>query len=129
MTSDTNGAMEDSPIGLSQIGKQLHIISDKLPGYIAVNSKRDKLTDANVLRPSTLPNLQRHTRPTVFNWYPTLVAGQLFGLLDQRYVGCFNDTAGSIKILNALCTANYTTMAVEWCLNYRSLNGVWTTVV
>jgi len=69
------------------------------------------------------PNLQRHTRPIVFNWYPTLIPGQLFGLPDQRYLGCFNDTAGSIKTLNALCTANYTTMTVEWCLNYRSLNS------
>jgi len=55
MTSDTNGAMENYPICLSQMGEQMHSSSDKLPGCIAVNSKRDKLTDANVLRPSTLP--------------------------------------------------------------------------
>jgi len=43
MTSDTNGAMENYPICLSQMGEQMHSSSDKLPGCIAVNSKRDKL--------------------------------------------------------------------------------------
>lgn len=122
--SQSNGYPYNCPERPPPIGEAVHGLLDKLPGCITITDGPEEAPAASmncapgVAQPSITSTKDSVPRPTS---QPS--AGQQFGLAQQKYLGCFNDTAGEIRTLNAISTSNYSVMTVEWCQNYCMQNG------
>ena len=117
--SQSNGYPYNCPERPPQVDEPVHGMLDKLPGCITITDGPEAAPAAAMNCPANSPKpiiyLTKDSvpRPTA---RPTV--GQQFGLAQQRYLGCYNDSASSIRTLNAISTTNYTAMTVEWCQNY-----------
>ncbi|KAK5166109.1 uncharacterized protein LTR77_008370 [Saxophila tyrrhenica] len=122
--SQTNGYPFNCPERPSQIDEPVHGLLDHLPGCVEVTEGPEVAPASSMNCPASVP------KPKIFSTKdstprPTAVPlpGQNFGLPQQKYLGCYNDSANSIRALNALQTTNYTAMTVEFCQNYCMQNG------
>ena len=122
--SQSNGYPYNCPEQLAQIGEPIKGLLDHLPGCITITDGPEEAPASSMNCPAGAPipsitsTKDSVPRPTAF---PT--PGQPFGLPQQKYLGCFNDSAGCILALNALATTNYSVMTVEYCQQYCMKNG------
>ena len=121
--SQTDAYAEICPERPSEIDEPSEGMLSKLPGCItltpgpapALGSQMN--CPANVTQPYIFPTAD--TTP-VFTAAPS--PGSSFGLTGWNYVGCANDTAGSIRTLNGKTTFN-SSMTTEFCQNYCQAAG------
>jgi hypothetical protein len=123
--TQTNGYPYNCPERPTQIGEPVHGLLDKLPGCITITEGPEEAPAASmncasgVPQPSITTTVDSTPRPTAL---PT--PGYQFGLPQEQYLGCFNDTGyGGYATLNAISVTNYSVMTVEWCQNYCMQNG------
>lgn len=116
---DTNGYAWNCPEQPPQVDELVTGLIPKLPGCINVTYGPDAATAADMECPPAQP--QPYITPTPFGTpLPTVspYPGQLFGLPEQQYLGCYNDTqgeGGGYRTLNAYSVTNYTAMTAEFC--------------
>ncbi|TKA70234.1 hypothetical protein B0A55_06883 [Friedmanniomyces simplex] len=123
---DTNGYAQNCPEQPPQIGEPVHGLIERLPGCINITYGPEAAPAASmecpstVAQPSITPTPDSTPLPTAS---PT--PGAQFGLPEQQYLGCYNDTASSgyYRTLNSLAYVNYTVMTVEFCQQYCMDNG------
>ena len=123
--SQTNGYPYNCPEQPPEINEPVHGLIDKLPGCITITDGPDEAPAASMNCASGVP--QPSIRTTVDST-PRATAlpspGFQFGLPQQRYLGCFNDSAASsYRTLNSISTSNYTVMTVEYCQNWCMSQG------
>ena len=121
--SQTDAYAEICPERPHEINEPVEGMLSKLPGCINITSgpsaalSSDMNCPANVTQPYIMPTAD--TTP-IATAAPS--PGSSFGLSGWNYVGCANDTAGSVRTLNAKSTSN-SSMTTESCQNYCMLNG------
>lgn len=118
--SDSSGYPENCPERPPQIDEQVHGLLEKLPGCVNVTYGPDEATAADMECPPTVaqPSIIQTADSTPF---PTASPspGAQFGLPDQEYMGCYNDSYTSgFRTLNEIMTVNYTVMTVEYCQQF-----------
>lgn len=123
--SDTNGYAVNCPQQPPEIDEQVHGLLDKLPGCITITYGPEEATDAQMVCPPSIPQpsiirtVDSTPRPTAL---PT--TGQQFGLGNEIYLGCYNDSAGGpYRTLNSISMTNYTAMTPEFCQNWCNSQG------
>ena len=122
--SDTNGYPYNCPERPPQIDEPVHGLIDQLPGCITITDGPDEAPASSMNCPAGYPQpriistVDSVPRPTALP-----LPGQMFGLSQQKHLGCFNDSASGIRTLNSISTTNYSEMSVEWCQNYCMQNG------
>ncbi|EMC97704.1 hypothetical protein BAUCODRAFT_463088 [Baudoinia panamericana UAMH 10762] len=123
---DSNGYPENCPERPPQIGEPVKGLLTQLPGCIEITYGPEAAPAASMQCPASvaLPSIT----PTPMGMplaTASPVPGQPFGLPEQIYMGCYNDTGGTpgFKTLNGLFYSNYTNMTVEFCQNYCMANG------
>lgn len=123
--SQTNGYSYNCPERPPQIGEQVLGLLDKLPGCINITYGPAAAPAASMNCP---PSVQRPSATSTVDSTPlptnTVSPGSSYGLdTYQVYLGCYNDSAGGIRALNALAMANYSAMTVAFCQSYCEQNG------
>ena len=122
--SDTNGYPYNCPTQPSQIDEPVFGLLDALPGCITITEGPEEAPAASmdcaagITQPSVIATIDSIPRPTVMP-----EPGSYYGLPQQKYLGCFNDSAASIRTLNEVSTSNYSVMTVEWCQNWCMEQG------
>ena len=126
---DTNAYNYNCPERKSPIDEPVRGLLDKLPGCITVTTGPDAAPNSAMSCPQGVqpPKLSptQDTAPRATN---KPVPGTYYSP-DQMYLGCYNDSAGGIRALNAKSVSNYTVMTPQycqkWCMDrgYR-LSGV-----
>jgi hypothetical protein len=122
--SQSDGYPYNCPERPPQIGEKVKGLLDHLPGCITITEGPEEAPAASMNCPASSPKasitatVDSTIRPTA-----SPIPGQQFGLPQQRYLGCFNDSAGRIRTLNAISTANYTAMTAEYCQNWCTQRG------
>ncbi|KAK4895020.1 hypothetical protein LTR27_006887 [Elasticomyces elasticus] len=129
---DTTGYAENCPERRRQVDEEVHGMLDRLPGCIEVTYGPGAAPASSMMCPPTAP--KPYVTPTADS-VPLVTAsptpGVQFGLPEQEYMGCYNDTAASgyYRTLNSLKYINYTSMTVEFCQQYCMDNGyIWSGV-
>jgi hypothetical protein len=128
--SQSNALSYNCPEQPPQIDEPVRGLIPKLPGCVQITYGPEAATSASMnCAPDVVKPAIRHTvdsvaiptiRPTIGEDYPTP---------NQKYLGCFNDSAGSNRPLAAYFVSNYTFMTVAFCqdicnnMGYR-LSGV-----
>ena len=122
--TQTNGYHENCPERPSQIDEPVTGLLDHIPGCVDITygpgeaSSRAMNCNASDPAPAITYTKDSSARPTAMP-----IPGQVFGRAQNKYLGCYNDSALGIRTLNALATTNYTAMTVEWCQDYCKANG------
>ena len=117
LASDTNGYAYNCPEQPPQIGEAVHGLLTKLPGCVNITSGPGAAPAASmecapgVPQPTITKTVDSTPLPTNQPAY----IGANFGLASEIYLGCFNDSAGGIRTLNAISYSNYSVMSVEFC--------------
>ncbi|KAK6439478.1 hypothetical protein LTR95_004311 [Oleoguttula sp. CCFEE 5521] len=89
----------------------------KLPGCITITPGPAAAPAASMTCPKdVIPSRIIATKDTTATPTQSVAPGQTFGSEYQIYLGCFNDTAGQTRALNAYSEANYVNMTVENCM-------------
>ena len=121
---DSNGYNFNCPQQPSQIGEPSTGLIDKLPGCIQITYGPAAAPASAMNCPSTVVQAPIYrtvdSTPRATN---TVAPGQPFGLNNQVYLGCYNDSAGGIRTLNAYSFVNYTAMTVEFCQKSCNAKG------
>ncbi|KAK5135954.1 hypothetical protein LTR08_004412 [Meristemomyces frigidus] len=108
-----------SPINETVLG-----LLDNLPGCIEITYGPDAAPASsmdcptNIRAPAIIPTIDSVPRPT-----SSPIPDEPFGLPEQTYMGCYNDSDFTFSVLNSLAITNYTVMTVEWCQQYCMNNG------
>jgi hypothetical protein len=122
--SQSSGYPYNCPEMPPQIGEPVKGLIDKLPGCINITDGPNEAPAASmncapgVPLPSITSTQDSVPRPTASPVY-----GQPFGLPQQQYLGCFNDSTVGKRTLNSIQTSDYTAMTVEYCQTYCMQNG------
>ncbi|KAL9074517.1 MAG: hypothetical protein Q9157_004376 [Trypethelium eluteriae] len=121
--SQTNAYQEICPERPNEIEEPVEGMLAKLPGCINITPgpaaalSSDMNCPASVVQPYIIPTAD--TTPVVT---ASPSPGTGFGLSGWDYVGCANDTAGSVRTLNAKRTTD-PSMTTEFCQNYCQSAG------
>lgn len=125
LASDTNGYAYNCPAQPPQIGEKVLGLLTKLPGCINITTGPGAAPAASMNCAPGVPQPSitstKDSKPQATN-QPAYV-GANFGLSGNTYIGCFNDSAGSIRTLNAISYSNYSAMSVEFCQDYCGSRG------
>lgn len=122
--SDTNAYNFNCPEVKSPIDERVRGLMDKLPGCIQITTGPDAAPNSamscpsGVQPPSIIPTQDSRPRATA-----KPVPGTYYGLPNQQYLGCYNDSAGGIRTLNARSTSNYTAMTPQYCQKWCNDRG------
>jgi hypothetical protein len=123
--SQTNGYEYNCPERPQQIGEQTLGLLSHLPGCINITDGPEAAPAASmqcrpaVPKPSITSTVDSTPRPTA---QPT--PGVQFGLANELYLGCYNDSAASnFRTLNAISISNYSVMTPEWCQKWCNSQG------
>ena len=107
-----------------QVGEAVHGMLDKLPGCINITYGPEAAPAASMTCPTSVPNPSitrtADSTPSATNQPRQF---EYFGRPDEQYLGCFNDSQGRIRTLNAFSISNYTAMTVEFCQATCAANG------
>jgi len=110
----------------AQVDEPVHGMVDKLPGCINITYGPEMAPASSMSCPagSKIPNIFKTVDSTP---KPTSnpAIGSVFGNANNKYVGCGNDTYGSLgglRTLNAISTTNVN-MTVEYCQAYCTKRG------
>ena len=124
LKSDTNAYNYNCPTRASQIDEKVTGLLSKLPGCITITEGPAAAPAAAMQCPANAP------APRIIQTVDTTPretgmpeVGSYYGLDNQMYLGCFNDSAGGIRTLNAKSTNNYTVMTPQWCQKYCNDKG------
>lgn len=110
--------------GAPQIGEQVTGMLDKLPGCIEVTDGPEAAPNSAMQCPESVPSPSvTATRDTVPRATGMPVPGAAYGLEGNIYLGCYNDSAGGIRTLNAKSTSNYTVMTPQYCQQWCKNQG------
>lgn len=123
--SQSNGYPYNCPERPPQIGEPVKGLISRLPGCITITDGPEAAPAASMTCPSSSPK-PSITRTVDSTPLATLMAapGASFGISDfQKYVGCFNDSAGGVRALNAISVSDYSIMTVEWCQTWCQDKG------
>lgn len=124
LASDTNGYPIICPEQPPQIGEKVHGLLDKLPGCINITYGPAAAPAASMTCPTNSP------KPSITRTADSLPAAtsrpnpyDYYGLSNEQYLGCYNDSASGIRTLNAYSVTNFTVMTVEYCQSLCSSQG------
>lgn len=121
---DSNGYPFNCPERPPQIGEQLSGLLSALPGCINITYGPAEAPAASMNCPPSVPQPSITTtvdstpRPTALPNY-----GQQYGLANNVYLGCFNDSTFIYRTLNEAFVSNYTVMTVEYCQQFCKDRG------
>ena len=122
--TQTNGYAENCPERPRQIGEPVTGLLDHIPGCVTITNGPEEAPAASMVCPSGSPQPSiTYTKDSVSRPTALPIPGQQFGLPYYKYIGCYNDSALGIRVLNALATVNYTAMTVEYCQTFCMQNG------
>ena len=121
---DSNAYNYNCPEKDSPIDEPVRGLLDKLPGCIKITPGPDAAPNSAMSCPSGVqPPRLRPTQDTSPKATARPVPGTFYGLENQQYLGCYNDSAGGIRALNAKSTSNYTAMTPQYCQQYCKDQG------
>lgn len=124
LKSDTNAYNYNCPERKSPIDEPSRGLLSKLPGCIQITTGPENAPNsamscpAGVQQPAILP-----TQDTTPKTTARPVPGTQYGLDNQIYLGCYNDSAGGIRALNAKSVSNYTVMTPQYCQQWCKDRG------
>ncbi|KAK3717744.1 hypothetical protein LTR37_005515 [Vermiconidia calcicola] len=123
--SQNNGYSVNCPERPAQIGEPVHGLLDHLPGCIRITDGPESAPASSMNCPPSIPPPRIFaTKDSVPRPTASPVPGALFGVAQNKYLGCYNDSAASsYRTLNAISTTNYQAMTVEWCQNWCMQKG------
>lgn len=122
--SQTSGYSFNCPEMPPQIDEPTRGLIDRLPGCITITYGPEAAPAASMTCPSNVP--KPAIRKTVDSTpIPTAkpAVGASYPTPNQKYLGCFNDSAGGVRALNAYSTSNYSFMSVGFCQEICSNRG------
>lgn len=122
----TNGYSYNCPERPRQIGEDVKGMISKLPGCITITPGPEAAPAASMSCPDSVPKPSvTSTKDSTAVAMATASPGATWGTTDSfvKYVGCFNDTGGSVRTLNAVSVSNSSAMTVDYCNSYCKSRG------
>lgn len=124
LKSDTNAYNYNCPERTSPIDEPVRGLLDKLPGCITITTGPEAAPNSAMSCPK---DVKQPALPSTKDGVPKATAkpvpGTYYGLPNQQYLGCYNDSAGGIRALNAKSVSNYTVMTPQYCQQYCNDRG------
>lgn len=122
--TQSDGYANNCPERPPQIGEATNGLISQLPGCITITYGPGAAPAASMSCPSTVPKPSiTKTQDTVVPPTKLVAPGRLFGGLGHQYLGCYNDSAGGVRALNAYAYTNTTGMTVEMCQSICTSKG------